>query len=240
MVLKLPQVTFNQAAPHAPSRCSELVTLTTASTVSRNMPEFLESSRRHGLSPIVMGLGAEWFGLGIKVRLIHQFVRTMKREQVVLFADAWDSLVVKAAGTILEKFRSLRHPLVFSAERNCWPRADLEALYPHAPTPYRFLNSGGWIGEAGYVADLLQRWGAERITASERSDQEWWSERFIAEPAAIHLDVYCKLFQCMEVGEDHLENRGGIYNRVTGEYPSVIHALGRQDVSHLQQWSAAS
>jgi len=212
--------------------------LTTATDVTLWMPSFLESCYRNGMNPVVIGLQSKWPGNGMKIRLIHEFLQRQRRDGLVLFSDAYDSFVTQDAETIVGKFRSYGCRLLFSAERTCWPFGALAGLYPPSPTPYQYLNAGGWIGEAGYLLDLMERWGATRVPPDQASEQAWWTSNYVEDTEVLALDVHCRIFQTLYAAQDDLEEReGGVYNRVCHSYPAIIHGNGRQALQPYLEWS---
>jgi hypothetical protein len=56
---------------------------------------------------------------------------------------------------ILQKFRSLQSEIVFSTEKTCWPDESLSSSYPHVESDYKFLNSGGFIGYANKILEIV-------------------------------------------------------------------------------------
>lgn len=215
-----------------------LAFLTVADRCRYHMPQFLESCERARLRPQVMGMGWPYLGLGTKPKQVYRFLRAAPSLAgwVVLFSDAHDSIIQGDAGMILERYRAFGHPLVFSAERNCYPSPELAARYPAAGTPYAYLNSGGFIGEAGYLLDLLERWDVPALPDRE-NDQGWFTRRFLDEPEAIRLDTHCSLFQTLYRAEGDLERRQkGIFNRVTKAYPLIFHGNGRAPMRRVFEW----
>lgn len=127
----------------------------------------LFSCAQEGLSLTILGYNqANQKGLGYKLLSTLDYLRTLHDDEVVLFVDAFDVVVSNNVTVLLQRFHSLGSPLVFSAEKGCWPyldgRADGEELclryYPDAPpgTPYRFVNTGSWMGYVWAARRLLQ------------------------------------------------------------------------------------
>jgi hypothetical protein len=83
---------------------------------------------------------------------------------VVLFHDSFDVLYATDGATIAAEFAALEVNMLIAAERGCAPYTDgrptgaevCETLYPLSPTPYRWLNSGVWIGRARTARRVLQ------------------------------------------------------------------------------------
>ena len=77
-----------------------LLTLMTVATHSeRGVLRFLESCKRVGIRPVVLGRRRRWRGFGRKFSLLRDARRPLRRlSQVILFADACDSLVLDGDG----------------------------------------------------------------------------------------------------------------------------------------------
>lgn len=75
--------------------------------------------------------------------------------------------------------------------------------YPKAPTPYRYLNSGTWIGKAAPSAAMLH---AVQVEAGKdfanANDQELVANMFIEGRFGIALDYHAQLFQSMHLTLD--------------------------------------
>jgi len=198
------------------------------------MPSFLESCKRTGFEPVILGRGRRWTGFGMKLSLLRRALSAIRGRRVVIYLDAHDSLIVRPSGAILKAFEAMNHPLVFSAEKNCWPDAWKAFLYPEADTPWRFLNSGGFVGEAAVLREALRDLGS-RIPSS-LDDQRWWTNRLLADPESIRLDTRCEIFQTLWGSMGDLALRKEIYNRRTRTYPSIVHGNGWTDMSPILKW----
>jgi hypothetical protein len=141
--------------------------------------------------------------------------------------------------------------ILFSAECGCWPhimekqgRPCFDA-YPKAPTPYRYLNSGTWIGRAAQSAHMLQAVigsaGGDFVNAN---DQKLVADFYIQGKYGLKLDFYNKVFQSMHMTldaplpycnpmADMVLKEGRFYNKLTRSMPSVLHFNGGGKRHHL-------
>ena len=106
----------------------------------------------------ILGWGVKWEGLSQKLQASLDAVRELDPNCIITFSDAFDVLWADSLIHMRDKFLATNKPLVFAGECGCWPQVvkDKEKglpkgticnkLYPQSPTPYRFLNSGAWIG----------------------------------------------------------------------------------------------
>ena len=161
------------------------------------------------------------------MNLLRPALEQLPPERPVLFVDGYDTIVTRHARDILGAWREAagEAPL-FAAEVFCWPDAGAAGRYPAAVdgSPYRFLNSGAFIGKAG---DLL-RIVAGAIDDGD-DDQGYYTERFLSGEHGMRLDHGCRLFQCLNGALEHVEvdeGRGLLHNRRLESWPCVVHANG--------------
>jgi hypothetical protein len=212
-----------------------LTLMTVATGVSRYFPEFLQTSRAAGIRPVVLGRGRRWRGFGMRLALLRKALAPYRRSKdLILFADAYDSIVVHSPETIEQKYRKIGAPLVFTAEVSCFPDPWKRSFYPPARGCYKFLNGGGYIGEIRVVYGFLRQLDDKHPYWA--SDQRWWTDRFLANQDTIALDTRCTIFQTLCNSMDDLCYRDGVYNKRTRTYPSVLHGNGWVDMTRVLRW----
>ena len=115
--------------------------------------------------------------------------------------------------------------------------------YPKSPTPYRYLNSGTWIGKASPSAAMLH---AVQLEAGKdfvnANDQELVANMFIEGRFGISLDYNAKLFQsmhltldrplpyCKPIDDIEVVGRGQLHNKLTDTFPAVFHFNGGESI----------
>ena len=161
----------------------------------------LTGVRRH-----VLGWRKPWNGLTTKLSGTYAAIRKLPAECVVVFTDAYDVLFTQPISTIVARYRALGHALVFSAECGCWPQVltapgACSTSYPISPTPYRFLNSGGWVGTVAAAVPLLRHLVENIQTAA--NDQAMVSTLYISGHFDIRLDHEAAIFQSMHTVNDN-------------------------------------
>ena len=237
----------------------------------------LESAVRTGVPLRVLGWGVPWEGLSQKLQGALDAVAVLPPACGVLFTDAFDVLFASPLAALFRDFSALKGapPLVFAGECGCWPQVTKDAalglakgtlcntVYPPSPTPYRYLNSGLWMGTAGAAAALLELVvrAANGQFGMATNDQEVVSDLYIeqgkangtAPPGAppIALDHAAALFQCMHSTDtaplptctphkDIVPAGGAWKNARTGSRPAVFHFNGGGKAHHLpteaQSW----
>lgn len=215
----------------------DLTVMTLATHEAGCMPALVESCKRLSISLDVFGMGSPISGLGWKLHTMYRYLSTQKKSGTVLFTDAFDSVILKPAGLIMEEYKALNFPLVMSAEANCFPASPLHKFYPEAPTRYRYVNSGGWIGDAEYMRDLLHSLSAACLPDT-LNDQGVLADYYISRPDSMRLDHQCRIFQCLFAADEDLFFDGtAIKNVVTGSQPAVIHGNGGTDMTQVLRWA---
>jgi hypothetical protein len=122
--------------------------------------------------------------------------------------DADDVLVVAGAREILDAFRSFECDIVFSAEKNNWPRVPFLSDFEEsiAETASRYLNSGAWIGRTDacrrFYRDCLREDNGDIVAvhtmeAVFRDDQGIIRKTFQRYHPAARLDYHCRMFQSL-------------------------------------------
>lgn len=96
-------------------------------------------------------------GGGHKINLLKEELENYKDRQdlIIMFTDAYDVVFLGDPQEILEKFSKFNANVVFSAESFCWPQESLKDSYPQIESGKRFLNSGGFIGTAKELYDIV-------------------------------------------------------------------------------------
>lgn len=212
--------------------------------------EFLNSIKRVGAEVTVLGMGEPWRGLMTKPNIVRQWLRDGKNKtDIVFFVDAWDIIFQKHPDEILDEYfhlvgpvdKGVDLPLIFNAERNCFPGGDHCNAFPESGTPWRYLNSGFIVGPVCHMLALLESMDLESLGYDEqRPDGSWnhpndqleYLKAFVKQPVPMVLDTEAKL--CISLHDTKPEEleffeQGGkkmVRNLVTGTVPGVLHGNG--------------
>lgn len=200
---------------------------------------------KHSITPVVLGWGQPWRGLGSKPKLLQQAIESGTiKPGMILFCDAFDVIFASP----LEDIVGNADPSVitWNAEKNCFPNANLAGDHPICDSPFRYLNSGMSVGHTDlFLASLLEMKAME-IEEDHRmpdgsmwhaNDQDNWMVQFLKGAVPMKLDTECKLFQTMcgvspedlEFTEDHIRNT------VTGSIPKSFHFNGPAKTAGLRE-----
>lgn len=196
----------------------------TIGTEPEKCERLTRSAEHYGIQVTNLGLGVDWRGTdmtgpggGHKLNLIRDYVSNLEDNEVVLFLDGYDTFFAGDLDTIVRRYFGFGNRVLFAAEKILWP--DKMVIHPLSHTPYRFLNSGLFIGEAGTIRAMLQ----EPIP-NDADDQLYLQRKFLSGRYDIGLDRECYVFQCHS---DAVYNRDGLlYNPETGCCPRIYHGNG--------------
>ena len=218
----------------------KFMVITVATEENEELVRFRESCHHHDIPYKILGLGQEWTGGEAKNGVLlkpggSQKINLLKEElldypdlgnHIILFTDSYDVIINGSSEEIVSRFRKMKSPIVFSAEKTCWPDESLKGQYPESPTDYRYLNSGGFIGYGDHISKLINKVSVN----NEYDDQLYYTERFFEDLKGNQgtiLDYNQFLFQTMnESLEDIIVEGGNLKNIVTNESPLIIHANG--------------
>ena len=159
----------------------ELEFITIATEERLGLQRLVASAKYFGFSSIVAGLGEIFPGYGWKFKRMLTVARD-SRADLILFADAYDSICLAPASDVLAKFSALGHPIVFSHEPD--PR----------PEVFLHLNSGLMIAERGALLDLFTDELLADFLPDHFNDQLQLQALMSWDPAPFSLDERASLF----------------------------------------------
>ena len=174
-------------------------------------------------------------GHGAKVLLMQKFLASLCRERqqddsvIVLFMDAHDVRLLGRPTEVVARFKKTRTRILFSAEKNCWPDADRAAQFVASSnaSPYRYLNSGGYIGYAKDLVQLLKD-NANVFLDYATDDQRYFTTLFLRhqhQPERVKLDTRCELFQSLFLAHADV-CPASLQNKACGTRPLIFHGNG--------------
>ena len=230
----------------------------------------IESAIRSGIDLTILGWDTPWIGLSQKLEAALSYVRTLPPNDIFMFTDAFDVLFADSSESIKNKFlklsKILSSRIIFAAECGCWPhimedmnedKTDIRhkpssfcfGKYPLSPTPYRYLNSGTWIGYVDSSVKMLEQVIKEAGNDFKNAnDQKLVADMYMSGEHGIKLDFYNKLFQSVHMTSHPLTDCNPIQhlklssnkiweNKLTKSIPSVIHFNGGGKLHHLDMES---
>ena len=171
----------------------------------------IESSQLHDVPIHVLGWGEQHPQPAQKLKATLKFLSKIDPSTIVLFVDAFDSIIVKDSYEILRRFKEFNSSsIIFGAENSCFPLS-----YPYFNLGYDFcndenyivkykgypsyLNSGQWIGKAGVARRMLSQYmllvGEELAETFTGTDQYAMELMRMTKAWNIEVDHEARLFQ---------------------------------------------
>lgn len=247
-------VVMSAAPTPSPVRASKLHAVTYASHHGSDdrFCRSVESAIRNHYDLVILGWKVPWKGLSQKLEAAHQYASSIPPDDLLLFTDAFDVLYTAEAPSVMDVFYRRNYSLLFAGECGCWPHVmdNPQACvtgYPKAPTPYRYLNSGTWIGYAKNAAAMLEEVIKEAGSDFKNAnDQKLVADMFISGKHNIALDYWAEIFQsmhrtdppplpsCNPFSDMELTTQRRWRNKRTNTLPAVFHFNGGGKQHHLK------
>ena len=131
--------------------------VTVATHAQSYFPVLKESCIRNGIELEVLGWGTKWGGFATKFKLMREYVATLPEDDIVLFCDGYDVLMLEHKDEVLRKYYSFTKPVVVSCERGTSKLADWTATKVFGPKcEGARINSGCYVGPAKYLVKMFE------------------------------------------------------------------------------------
>lgn len=192
------------------------------------------------------GRGEKWTGYHQKVRSFRSWLEEQPGDHLALFLDAYDTVLLCGETRLVEFFEAAQADVLISAETGLWPDVEekIAALYPATSSPFRFVNSGVYMGRVEALRDFLAgaecfAWGAIDALGRrhhEADDQRLLTSLFLCQPGVARLDheqrLCSNLFGCN--AEQYRVSLEGVENRYTGASSCILHGNGAHGTGVLE------
>ena len=205
----------------------------TVGTEEWKCKKLYESARQNNIETINLGKGIVWeggnmnkSGGGHKVNLLREYISMLPDHDVLFFSDAYDIILCTSLDEITGRYLEFKHDIIFSSERFCWPDEELatqiistnKTIEPYNDTPYKYLNSGMFIGKVKHIKKLLSE------IPNDSDDQLYYQKEYISKRHDIVLDLEGYIFTCHDPKVTIQQEQ--LYNPVTKCYSCVYHGNG--------------
>lgn len=177
----------------------------------------------------------EWDGFLGKLHHTYNYLKTLEGYTHFIYTDAWDTFAVAGPDAV-----TVPDGLLISAERACYPHPEKAVLYPDNPSPWKYVNGGGWCGE---IAAFIRMYELCPPT-TELNDQVYLTDQFLKGYDWIKLDYECEVFQTIGFcpGEDfeldHCYSDDDWFlfkNSIHNTFPAFIHGNGHTPMPHIYE-----
>lgn len=215
----------------------KFIVLTVGTNNTDGLNRFKNYCSIYGFYYKILGFGEKWIGGkmnegtggGQKINLLKKELDNYTIDELnntfILFTDCYDVIICGSPYEVIYKFKKMNKPIIFSAEKYCWPDLTLKSKYKNNLTKYKYLNSGGFIGLAKDIYNILNN------VVDNSDDQLYYTKYFLENNNNnnIILDNYCEIFQTLNGVNDDLEinyKKSRIINKIFNTEPIFIHGNG--------------
>jgi hypothetical protein len=204
----------------------------------------VDSCKQHKLNLHLYGLGEPWtWYTDVKVFRLAEEIKKIDSEYI-LVCDADDAFFVTDEKEILHTYhKTAGDRILVSADRigdgdEKYPQSIFRDKYPASATPWKYCNSGGYIGKKEAILDLLDKMATVQHPTyiPVWRSKDWANDQFRMSVVFLNgyplkIDTMCTVFQTMGcIQEDEYKWWGSnppfFFNGVTGTFPCVIHFNG--------------
>lgn len=194
----------------------------------------IKSAKKNGINLQLYGLNRKWNGFQDKLTNFYNFLQKIDDNKIVSFVDSYDVTIVDNADNIIKKFLSFKKPIVISAEKGCWPDKNIKRLYPKSKTPFKYVNSGTYIGYAGAIKKMLSEFKKNNYNCSNilnkkfnvSDDQRCLTTYYLKNQDIVVLDYTQKIFSCLYATDPSnfdVISQNKVINKVTNTQTSMLH-----------------
>ncbi len=210
---------------------------TVATKRAKGLNQLLDSCKRFKIKPDILGMGKSFKGTGQKFSYVKEYLESLPDEDVVLFMDAYDVLVLADEAKILDTFLEMDSPCVFAAEMQLHPRKKYKQYaqqFLSGPTKFKYINPGTYIGYVYALKEILETMDY----SEEASDKAAIIPYYLEHRESIVLDHECRLFCPLQgVRQKDLACNADaktVFCALTGTEPCLVH--GNYKSKNLYQW----
>lgn len=163
----------------------------------------------------------------LKIIKLLDIIKKYDDNEIIMYIDAFDTLVDSTDNEILNKFLSLNIDVLYSTELNCWPFPGFSKFY----TGTQFLNSGTIIFRNKKYQQILELLiEIDKARLLHECDQFYHTIFNLIHSVNVNikLDENNEFFQCLwGENENNFEKvNNKIKNKKTNTFPFVFHGNG--------------
>ena len=159
---------------------------TVATHSERYLPVLDKMLEDKGIKLEKLGMGKKYIGHFMKELEMIEFLKDKDEEDVVIFVDGFDSLILGEPEEIIEKFKKTGKKMILSVEniRNNF----LTHSYNFQKVLGKFTNTGLYIAHAGYLKKFLQTMYSKDY--DKKSNQKTWSKFINSKDEEIDFSLF--------------------------------------------------
>ncbi len=210
--------------------------LVTVATHSEGyLPVLEQQSRDKGLELVKLGFGKEYRGHFMKDEEMMAYLKPLPEDDIVIFVDGFDSLILGDVDEIKQKFNDTGAELLLSVENIGMLRFIHSAVFERVSGKY--INTGLYMGKAGFLLRFLEEMYSREGYNLQSNQVNWCnflhtlqrSNRF----DGIKLDENSDLFLNHSFSTSNWPTIDGNRVKLGDSKPCFIQGNGREDMSHI-------
>jgi hypothetical protein len=135
---------------------------------------YLNKCKKEGVDYKILGWNEEWKGFSWKFNLVYENLQFLDDNEVVIFTDAHDVILLKDKEEIYQKFLSFKTPILFSIEKEpdfILHNIGYKKVFPKVFDKF-YVNSGMYMGYAWALKELFFRLKTQYNLQNEDDDQQ--------------------------------------------------------------------
>jgi hypothetical protein len=196
------------------------------------------SANANNINIHINGIGIKWKDFSNKLENFHKFLENVDDDKIVMSLDAYDIILYDTAENIKKKFLKYNKPLVFSAEKYCWPDGNIWDKYPKSNEIFKYVNAGTYMGYAWKIKEMLNEFKKTNYNCltyhtdkyyKKADDQRCLTKYYLNNMNDIAIDNKQKIWSlCAGTKRDdfELKNYNYLYNKITDTQSSILHTNG--------------
>jgi hypothetical protein len=198
-----------------------------------------ESGDMNKVNIYMQGIGDKWIDYSNKLKNFNKFLENIEDFKIVMFIDAFDVIIFDNAENIKKKFLEFNKPLLFSAEKYCWPDGSVSKYYPEKTKNeiFRYINSGTYMGYAKDLKEMLNTFKEKNYNCdtypdklnNKSDDQRCLTYYYLNNIDKVGLDHKQKIWSvCAGTNREDYDivKYNNLYNKITNQKSSILHTNG--------------
>ena len=212
-----------------------LVTVATHS--ERYLPVLEKQAEKKGLKLVKLGMGKEYVGHFMKDLEMMDYLKELPKNDIVIFVDGFDTLMLGDVDEIKEKFEDSKADLLMSVENIGMLSFIHATVFERVKGNY--LNTGLYMGRAGFLLSFLKDMYSQKYDL--KSNQKTWCSYLFKLQTEKRMDGI-KLDEKSEVFLNHSFTTSNILkfdekekriNIKDGSKPCFIQGNGCEDMTYI-------
>ena len=156
----------------------------------------------HGVHVEVLGMHTKWRGFMDKIRGMRAYCGKLDANDLVVFADGFDSLVVRSTATLRSTFESFDCDVLISRDPD-----SVSFVQRRIFGSYDVIcNSGLYMGRASKLVELF-----DRMESLNMEDDQRAMNRCAHDDDRIKIDLDARIFKNHGMFDRDLDNHGDAY-----------------------------